>query len=283
MLEQFEAHLSSSALAPATVVNYLADLRAFFRWNEAAKGADYSPLCLDTQDIDGYRQYLQQNKRHAAATVNRRIQALRKFYQFAVSTGWTAANPADGVSLVSNVTPQRPQCRALADVERVLVAMNDDSKNWAARDRAIIHAMLGAGLKLGELIHLKIIDVHLDGARPYLTVANGDNGNSGERIIPLDSEVCTALQTYAATRQAAPSAGTFFVNEDGRSLSTRSVQRLLHECARTAGLDTLTAQDLRYIYARTAYDSGADVEEVARLLGHRHLATTIRYLRPETE
>ena len=73
-----------------------------------------------------------------------------------------------------------------------------------------------------------------------------------------------------------------FVNRDGNPLSTRSVQRLLHHYARKADLPGLTTQALRYQYATKVYQNSDDLETVAHLLGHRHLATTIRYLRPSS-
>jgi len=72
----------------------------------------------------------------------------------------------------------------------------------------------------------------------------------------------------------------FCLNRDGNPLSTRSVQRLLHRYAEAAGLDGLTTQALRYVYARKVYENTGDLRVVAQHLGHRHLATTIRYLRP---
>jgi len=282
LLERFEAHLAGSALAPATVTNYLADLRAFFRWNVSANGAECSPLSCGEQGIRTYCAYLQQSRSHAAATVNRRLQALRKFFDFAVAQGWSATNPADDVPLLVDVVSQRPQHRTGSDVERVLSVMRGCGRDWPPRDRAIIQAMLGAGLKLGELIGLREADVHLGARPPYLSIG-GLNGDPSGRIVPLDPESHEALTAYAPLRQAAGDVDRFFVNQDGRPLSTRSVQRLLHECAVATGLDSLTAQDLRYIYARTVLQQHGDVKEVARLLGHRHLATTIRYLRPDSD
>jgi site-specific recombinase XerD len=276
----FEEHLANCALAPVTIVNYLADLRAFLRWGEMAKGADCSPFCLDTQDVGAYCAYLQ-TKGHAGATVNRRLQALRKFYDLAVQQGWMAANPADPVPLLSDVSPQRNQHRSATDVEQLLTAMQRHQQEWPPRDRAVVLAMIGAGLKLGELIRLKAADVHLDVDPPHLVVPGSSNRQPG-RIVPLEGAVCDAMRAYLPTRKVAPGMDRFFVNQDGRPLSTRTIQRLLHTCAGAAGLDSLTAQDLRYIYARMAYDQCGDVKEIARLLGHRHLATTIRYLRPNS-
>jgi site-specific recombinase XerD len=276
----FEEHLVKAALAPVTIVNYLADLRAFLRWGETAKGADCSPFCLNAQDIGAYCAYLLQTKGHAGATVNRRLQALRKFYNLAVQQGWIAANPADPVPLLSDVSPLRNQHRSATDVGQLLAAVQHHQQEWPPRDRAVVQTMIGAGLKLGELIRLKEADVHLNDDRPHLVVYGSPYGQSG-RLVPLEGAVRDAMQAYLPSRKASPGVDRFFVNQDGRPLTTRTIQRLLHTCARAAGLDRLTAQDLRYIYARTAYDQCGDVKEIARLLGHRHLATTIRYLRPQ--
>jgi len=279
LVQLFEEHLADSALAPVTIVNYLADLRAFLRWGESAKGADCSPFCLNAQDIGAYCAFLLQTRGHAGATVNRRLQALRKFYDLAVQQGWIAANPADPVPLLSDVSPQRNQNRSATDVERLLTAVQRHEQEWPPRDRAVVQAMIGAGLKLGELIRLKKADVRLDSDQPHLVVCSNQHGQP-ERIVPLQGAVCDAMRAYLPTRKAAPGVDRFFVNQDGRPLSTRTIQRLLRTCAGAAGLGGLTAQDLRYIYARTAFDQCGDVKEIARLLGHRHLATTIRYLRP---
>jgi len=280
LVKLFEERLTDAALAPVTIINYLADLRAFLRWGKTAKGADCSPFCLDAQDIGAYCAYLQA-KGHAGATVNRRLQALRKFYDLAVKQGWAAANPAEPVPLLPDVSSQRNQNRSTPEVERLLAAVHRSQQEWPARDRAVVQAMIGAGLKLGELIRLKAVDVRLDGAQPHLVIG-GNSGKQPGRIIPLEGDVCEAMRAYLPTRKAAPGVDRFFVNQDGRPLSTRTIQRLLHSCAEAAGLGSLTAQDLRYAYARTAYDQCGDIKEIARLLGHRHLATTIRYLRPNS-
>jgi site-specific recombinase XerD len=107
LLAEFEEHLTDSALAPATVVNYVADLRAFLRWSDQAGDADCSPLCMEPDDIQEFCTYLRETKGQAPATVNRRLQALRKFYGLAVDQGWTEANPAETVPLMGEAVSER--------------------------------------------------------------------------------------------------------------------------------------------------------------------------------
>jgi integrase/recombinase XerC len=281
LLEQFEAYLTSSALAPATIVNYLADLRAFLRWSEKTQDTDSSPLCLDTSDIQDFCTYLQESKGQAPATINRRLQTLRKFYGMAVEREWAEANPAENASLLNECVSERSRSLTQDDVDRLLTAIRSGRSRQVPRDLAVIQLLLGAGLKLGELTELRLADVHLDTAQPYLEVR--DASGNANRTILLEDNVCEALQDYLPTRRAAPDVEHFCVNRDGNPLSTRSVQRLLRHYAQAAGLDGLTTQALRYMYARRLYENSGDLQLVARYLGHRHLATTIRYLRPSSD
>jgi len=278
LLTHFKAHLVGSALAPATVVNYMADLRAFLRWAEQARGSGVSPFQLTPPDIQEYCIFLKQGRNHAPATVNRRLQALRKFYHLAMEQGWTESNPADQVSLLSETVSQRSRFLTADDVERLQSAVQKGRRRWVARDWAIMQAFLGAGLKLSELTQLRVADVHIDQPEPWLDVR--DTTGVPDRTVPLDAQASAALAAYLANRRAQPSVEHLFINRDGRPLSTRSVQRLLRHYARAAQLSELTTQALRYLFARRAYETSQDPETVARLLGHRHLATTIRYLRP---
>jgi site-specific recombinase XerD len=281
LLQKFETLLSSTALAPATVANYLADLRAFLRWSEETKGSSCSPLSLETADVEEFCTYLEETRGQAPSTVNRRIQALRKFYSLAVAEGWTDDNPAEGVSLLRESTSERSRSLTPDDVARLLAAVRQSRSRRAARDWAVIQLLLRAGLKLGELTELRLSDLHLGASQPYLDIRDKDGGPG--RRVPLDAEVQQALSDYLDSRRAAVGVDHVCLNRDGKPLSTRSIQRLLRRYARAAGLEGLTTQALRYVYASRVYRRSGDLRTVARRLGHRHLATTIRYLRSNSE
>ena len=227
------------------MVNYVADLRAFLRWSERTKGVDCSPFVLNEADIQTYCSYLQETKNHVPATVNRRLQAQRKFYDYAIEQGWTEANPASEVQLLSEVVSGRTRSLTSADVAGLLAAVRCGPPRRVARDWAVFQVLLEAGLKLTELTQLRLEDVHLGANPPYLAVRSAP-GEPG-RTIPLEVEACDALRIYLPTRRAAEGVDRLFVNRDGNPLSTRSVQRLLHHYARAAGLDALTTQALRYL------------------------------------
>jgi integrase/recombinase XerC len=236
---------------------------------------------LDTSDIEDFCTYLRDEKGNAPSTVNRRLQALRKFFSLAVAQGWTQSNPAEKVPLLDECVSERSRSLTQDDVDRLLEAVQQSRSRQAARDLAVIQLLLGAGLKLGELTELRLEDVHLDAGQPYLDVRDA-SGDSSRNVV-LEDQVCDALCSYLPARKAARGVDHFCVNRDGNALSTRSVQRLLRQYAHAAELDGLTTQSLRYVYATRIYESSGDLEMVARYLGHRHLATTIRYLRPGSD
>ena len=248
------------------------------RWSRKTRGTAASSLDCQAADIQAYCSYLQESQEHAPATVNRRLQALRKFYSHAQEQGWIAGNPAAEVSLLGETVSRRSRFLTAADVSRLLAAVQQGRRRFVARDWSLFQVFLGAGLKLNELIALQVNDVRVNGRDPHLLVRG--TSSEPERTVPLDGEVAAALGRYLAERDAAPGVTHLFVNRDGNPLSARSVQRLLHHYADRAGLQGLTSQALRYEYARKVYEKSGNLEAVARLLGHRHLATTIRYLRP---
>ena len=251
------------------------------RWSEETRDAACSPLCLDTSDIEEFCTYLRDDKGHAPSTINRRLQALRKFFALAVAEGWTESNPAENATLLDERVSERTRSLTQDDVDRRLEAVRRNRSRQAARDLAVIQLLLGAGLKLGELTELRLEVVHLDAGQPYLDVRDASGGAG--RKVALEDEVCDALRRYLPVRKAAEGVDHFCVNRDGNALSTRSVQRLLRHYAHAAGLDGLTTQSLRFVYATRIYESSGDLKMVARYLGHRHLATTIRYLRPGSD
>ncbi len=251
------------------------------RWSEETRDAACSPLYLDTTDIEEFCAYLRDEKGNAPSTVNRRLQALRKFFGLAVAQGWAQSNPAEKVSLLDESVSERSRSLTQEDVGLLLKAVTESPSRQAARDLAVIQLLLGAGLKLSELTELRLDDVHLDAEHPSLDVR--DALGSVSREVVLERDVQEALRDYLAVREAAQGVDHFCVNRDGNALSTRSVQRLLRHYAHAAELDSLTTQSLRYVYATRIYESCGDLRMVADSLGHRHLATTIRYLQPRSE
>lgn len=277
LFTRFEEHLARLALASTTIVNYLADLKTFARWHADAKGAAYSLLELTPDDIREYRCHMQTNEEWAPATINRRLQAVRKFYSFAMETGLTESNPASEVQLIPRPGPNLPRALTPEEVTSLLQAVQGGRPSLVKRDYAIIQLLLQTGIKLGELTRLRLSDVQLQGdGEGSLLVGEGD-GNKG-RQVPLSSLACAALRDYLRVRPPSASTENLFLSQEGSCISKRTVQRLIRVYTKAAGLEDVSAHVLRHTFAVSTLEDTEDLSLVARLLGHRCLETTAKYL-----
>jgi len=147
---RFETYLHRHALSPATIRNYLADLRAFARWHTARQSIRDG---LSPADFRAYRGHLCNKTAHSPATVNRRLQSLRLFGRFLHETGQSADNPTRDIQLVRNGSARAPAPRTLtrAEIVRLLAAVHAARRSLAARDLAIVQLMLQAGLHVHQV------------------------------------------------------------------------------------------------------------------------------------
>jgi site-specific recombinase XerD len=272
LFTRFEEHLARSALASTTIVNYLADLRIFARWHANVNGAADSLLELTPDDIRVYRRHMQTNEGWTPATINRRLQAVRKFYSFAAETGLTESNPASGVRLIPIPEANPPRALAPEEVTSLLQAVQGGRPSLVKRDYAIIQLLIQTGIKLGELTRLRLSDVHC-GA---LLVGEG-NGNKC-RQVPLNSLACAALRDYLRIRPLSVSTENLFLSRGGSCISKRTVQRLIRVYTQAAGLEDVSAHVLRHTFAVSTLEDTEDLSLVARLLGHCCMETTAKYL-----
>ena len=273
LLARFEEYLVKLDLSPATVVNYLADMRGVARWC-VESGQGCSLLNLTTDDVRAYCQHLRTARGLSPATVNRHLQAIRKFCDFARQANMIEGNPAADVRPIQ-VPPASRRALDADQVARLLEAIRAGRPSLIRRDYAIIQLFLQTGIKVGELTELQLTDIELTDGRSTLTVI-GNGGNSHRRI-PLNAPACQALQEYLRVRPPSPGVKHLFLSQEGNSISARTVQRLINVYTRAAGLTGVSAHTLRYTFATSMLEETGDVATVANLLGHRSIETTLRY------
>jgi site-specific recombinase XerD len=274
LLARFEEHMVELGMAPATIANYVADLQNYASWYGEAFAEGRSLLEATDRHIRRYCRDLRRQGR-SASTVNRRLQAVRKFYDLAVHTNMCSHNPARDVDRVSEGVVSSPRILDLDEVNLLLRAVGEGADSLSRRDRAVLLVLLDTGIKVRELVDLRMEDVDLEVGSGYLWV--GESLESGGRCLTLGPESCAALRAYLRVRVAAPSIDALFVSRQGQPLSVRTVQRLVSGYARAAGLEGVSAQALRYTFAHDALNERG-VAEVARLLGLRDEAGVQRYL-----
>jgi integrase/recombinase XerC len=276
LLAQFEEHLVLTQLSPLTVVNYLSDLRTLVRWGVDRVGPDFSLAALTPNAIRAYRSHLLEEKLCAAATVNRRLQSVRKFCAFAMQSGLMAYNPSEGIQLVQaeGGAPIKPLTGE--QIEVLIQAASTEQSSLARRDVAILLFLLHTGLRVNELVELRLDNVEFDHPGTYLVVKDGRHAES--RRIPLEGEVRRVLHEYLLVRPNVKGENHLFLSREGRPLSMRSVQRVVSDRAQAAGLEGVSAQTLRRTYASRLLATTGDLVLVAERLGHQSLGTTTRYM-----
>jgi len=266
-----------TGLAATTVVNYMADLRCFAGWLADQPSLNGGLAGAQAEDIESYQAHMQE-KGQAPSTINRRVHTIRKFYELAMTEGWVSINPACDVHLLPRSV--LALLRALTDGEAaaLLHAVRSVARSsLLSRDYAILLLLLGTGARVSELVELQLEDVEFLGERGYLLV--GERRIDGGRYIPLSSEVCEGLKRYLRVRPRAPMVHHLFLSQGRRPLSPRTVQALVQNYARAAGLIGVTPRVLRDTFALAVLEATEDVSLVAELLGHRRVKTTVeRYV-----
>lgn len=231
------------------------------------------------QDVDRYVviNYLEKmhDEKKAPATVTRMITSLRRFHQFLRQERLTDHDPMQHIDTPKKVQ-KLPSTLSLIEVER-LIETPDTTKNLGIRDRAILEVMYATGMRVSELVGLKLSDLHLS-LGLVQTLGKGDK----ERIIPLGDYAIQWLERYLDEARpllvANPSETHVFVNHHGTGLSRQGIWKNLKQLVREAGINKeVTPHTLRHSFATHLLENGADLRTVQELLGHADISTTQIY------
>ncbi len=266
--EQVHAYLQSLN-TNRTREAYARALADFHTWYVQTYGEEPDATLLTDEEAREWRHFLANVRRLSASTVNQRLAALKGLARHHGRE--LRVKGMKRVPLPVEPLNGRELGRLIAAVE---------GETWQARrDVAILNLMARAGLRVSEVVTLRLDDVTLN-ARKGHVVVRASKGLK-ERTVPLPKAAREALRAYLDVRP--PWAGeTLFVSRTGRPLTPRDVQRLVEKAARRAGITRrVTPHTLRHTYATRALRQGVDLATLARLLGHESLTTTARYLHPD--
>jgi len=214
--------------------------------------------------------------RHARpTTVNLVLAALDSFYQF-LGLGRPNVRRED-------LPQQAPQALAPDEQKRFLRAVERSTAAQAVRNQALACLFLYTALRLHECARLNVEDVRLS-ARKGLVIVRSGKGDA-YREVPLNAQARDALHAWLRVRaQAFPTTAepALFLSRHGRRLATRTVDFLLRQLSREAGL-ALSAHTLRHTCLTTLVRQGNDLVLVAEIAGHKRLETTRRYSLPSAQ
>jgi len=273
----YDRYLSEEVdLRPATIRNYLSDVRQFMAWCEARwmEGVDversFSLKTVATPTITAYRDDLRGSLHCKPATINRYLVSLKRFFTWAVATQVINHNPAAPVKRVNSI---EAPIRRITDVEEAnLVAA---AKNYGSlRDQTIIILMLHTGLRAGEVCSLTRQSIDL-GKRSGLVKVWGKR--SKYREVPLNITVRQALETYLASLP--PQQEMLFESQRTQDhLTRRGLGFIIAKYARQGGLKSLRPHDLRHRFGYRMAEK-VPLHRLAQIMGHDSLDTTMTYIR----
>ena len=211
----------------------------------------------------------------APRTVARHIASLRGLFRFLLAQGHVKDDPTAHLESTSPWM-RLPGVLSQEEVERLLAALVT-SNPLGIRDKAMLEVLYAAGLRVSELVTLRLSDVDLEVG--YVR-CQGKGGK--DRVVPLGSDAQTAVRQYLATSrphlQKGRSSPVLFLNRLGRPLTRQGFWKLLRAHAVTAGIDRrVTPHTLRHSFATHLLERGADLRAVQMMLGHADISTTQIY------
>jgi len=279
------SHLENERqLSPHTVAAYnrdLSDLSCFLDDHLGTTAWEWADV--DRTALRGFLGWLGR-RGLARRTLARKLSATRAFLAFLHRNERLASNPARSLSTPKSERRLPPHLSE-SDLTRLFRAIEVRAAEGGllpTRDLLIWELLYGSGLRLSELQQLDLGDVDLEG-RQARVLGKG----SKERLVPVTDRALMALARYHPRRAeiaAQADQGPLLVNNNGKRISRRGVQRTVERCLEhLAGVEGISPHALRHSFATHLLDSGADLMAVKELLGHASLSTTRIYLHTSKE
>ena len=262
----------SRRLAANTVLAYERDAARLCAF---AKRLDRAPAQLDRGDLEAFVRELMVSGL-SPRSVARHVATVRGLYRFLVLDGRLTTSPAEDVQ-APRAWPALPRFLSLDEVDRLLEQPDTDTPA-GLRDRALLETLYATGLRVSELVTLRVGDVDLD--RGLLTCLGK---GAKERMVPVGRAATAWTRSYLAAGRPVLLKGresvNLFVNaRGGRTLSRIGFWQIVRKYGRRAGLAReLSPHVLRHSFATHLLERGADLRVIQTLLGHADLSTTQIY------
>lgn len=277
-LLDFRAYLKlERSLSANTVAGYCADVQKYF---SLLRKRGVVPADASIDDLSAFLEAL------VAGGVTKRSQAraissVKALYRFLDAEGaLPAGNPCDKLS-APKINPYLPTVLSVEEVLAILDSV-DLSRPEGHRNRCILEVLYSCGLRVSELVSLKISDIFPD--EQFIRVFGK---GSKQRLVPIGEPAIRAIRLYRQVRDAGPvqkaAEDILFLNQRGGKMSRVAVFNLVKEQARIAGIrKEISPHTFRHSFATHLVENGADLRVVQQMLGHESILTTEIYTHIDT-
>lgn len=269
--------------SPRTIAAYRDTFRLLLGFAHQQSGKP--PFELDIDDLDApligaFLAHLERDRGNSARTRNARLGAIHSFYRYAALEHPEHAHTIARVMAIPTKRHERSTVCYLDLIEVAALLAAPDPNTWLGRrDRALLALMIQTGVRVSELVGLRIHDVHLGTGRHIRVLGKGRK----KRATPLTGEVASLLQPWITERGGGPD-DPLFPTRQGKLLSRHTVGLLVGKYADVAAVDCpslstkrVTPHVLRHTAAMLWRAKGVDLATIALLLGHEGIQTTHIY------
>jgi integrase/recombinase XerD len=277
----FENHLRlERSLSQHSVKAYLHDLKKLISWLED-QGAETTPQAINRNQLTEFIHRISSSGIGARSQA-RIISGLRAFFQYLLTEDIIVANPAKDLDL-PRLNRKLPEVLSVHEIDKIIMAI-DVSTPDGQRNKAIIETLYGSGLRVSELVNMKVSDIQVE----FEFIRVTGKGNK-QRLVPVGKEALRNIQIYKTSVRPAlhiqkGSEDVLFLNRFGRKLSREMIFMIVKQLAKAAGIKkNVSPHTLRHCFATHLIEGGADLRAVQEMLGHESITTTEIYTHLDRE
>lgn len=269
LLMKYTDEMSKKNLSVNTIEAYKRDIENFenFIMKKDKKFKD-----VDKLEIMAYVQHLNGIGR-SDSSIGRNIVSIRRFYKYMVKNGLTYENPAENYKMPC-VKRKLPEILTVDEVDKLLNAPDTES-NKGIRDKSMLEMMYATGMKVSELLNIKVSNVNSE-----LSFVKCIGVKGKERIIPLGSYALAWFNKYMEIRSSinTKNVENLYINMHGNIMTRQGFFKIIKQYASNVQIKKhIDSYTLRHCFAVHFLQNGADIKTVQELLGHSNLTTTQIY------
>src|SRR5664279_852389 len=269
----FETYLRlEKSLSDNSVEAYLNDVYKLEKYfTEAA--IEISPSKVTYSDLKSFLTWYGVNNSNTR-TQSRVLSGVRAFFRYLLIEGEVEENPA---SLIESpkIGLKLPEVLSVSEIDRIIGEI-DLSKPEGHRNKAIIETLYGCGLRVSELVNLRLTDIHYN---EEFVVVTG-KGNK-QRLVPVSQKALKEIDIYKVDRNHLPvitDQNILFLNRRGKGLTRAMIFTIIKDLAARAGINkNIHPHTFRHSFATHMIEAGADLRAVQEMLGHESILTTEIY------
>lgn len=260
-------------LSKNTIVSYERDLLEYLDFIEKNYKIKNINM-IEKKHIDNFIRSLSR-KKISTKTITRKISSIHSFHKYLLSEKIVSHDVVEKVKK-PKTSKNLPTVLNIEEIERFIDASNGLGKPLDLRNRAMVELTYGSGLRVSELLDLKLSDLHLN-----MNLVNITGKGNKERIVPLGEESIYAIRKYlidGRTKLNPKDSDIVFLNKNGNKLSRIGFYKIIQNIARKANIHKkMSPHTLRHSFATHLLENGASLRSVQELLGHEDIMTTEIY------